>query len=135
MGGYPATGGEESPFLLIGNPENKRTIGLQAARSKLGLAPAVVLSYEQLLRRTVYIQDVIQPFADAEEIIIRLDAPGEDQAVERELIAWGAPDRSGDDVFWSAGSLPDSISIAAADALSLPLSQGRIYYPAQWYRG
>lgn len=135
MGSYSSNGGRETPFLLIGNPANKRTKGLQAARSKLGLAPAVVLSYEQLLKRNVYIQDVLQQMTGGGEIIIRLDAPGEDQAVERELIAWGAPDRSGDDVFWSASSLPERISISATDALALPLQHGRIYYPAQWYRG
>ncbi|WP_331459245.1 STM4014 family protein [Paenibacillus sp. FJAT-27812] len=135
MGSYSAKSDGEIPFLLIGNPANKRTMGLQAARSKLGLAPAVVLPYEQLLSRSLYIEDVLQQFAGDEPIIVRLDAPGEDQAVERELIAWGAPDRSGDDVFWSAGSLPGSISIPAADALALPQQHGRIYFPAQWYRG
>lgn len=135
MGRYSANDAGENPFLLIGNPTNKRTLGLQAARSKLGLAPALLLSYEQLLKRTLYIQDVLRTFAGFDEIIIRIDAPGKDDAVERELIAWGAPDQSGDDVFWSAGSLPDSISIAAEEARGLPLEHGRIYYPAQWYRG
>lgn len=125
----------EKTFLLVGNPSNKRTLGLQAARSKLGLAPAVVLPYEQLLNRTLYIGDALRKHAGQGGMILRLDAPGENKAVERELIAWGAPDRSGDDVLWSAGSLPHSISISSAEALLLPSEHGRLFYPAQWYRG
>lgn len=125
----------EKPYLVVGNPSNKRTMWLQAARSKLGLAPAVVLSYEQLLNRTYYIGDALRKHAGQWGVILRFDAPGENPAVERELIAWGAPDRSGDDVFWSAGSLPHSISISSAEALLLPSEHGRLFYPAQWYRG
>ncbi|MGG1635056.1 STM4014 family protein [Paenibacillus sp. NRS-1760] len=135
MDHFKNDGVAEAPYLLIGNPSNKRTFGLQAARRKQGLAPAVVLSYEQLLKRTEFIQDILREYAGADKVIIRLDAPGEDQAVERQLIAWGAADRSGDDLFWSAGSLPHNISISAEEAQQLPLEHGRIYYPAQWYRG
>ncbi|MGO4548568.1 STM4014 family protein [Paenibacillus sp. 2TAB23] len=125
----------EQPYLLIANPSNKRTAGLQAARAKLGLAPAAVLPYEQLLSGDAYIGDVLRKLAGRGDIIIRLDAPGENPAVERQLIAWGAPDRNGDDMFWSGGSLPHSISIVSSEALLLPSEHGRIWHPAQWYRG
>lgn len=129
--------GGERPFLLIGNPGNKRTNGLQAARSKQGLNPAVFISYESLLKRTMYINDVLKPLASSGTVIIRLDAPGEDPVVERELMAWGAPDREGDDAYWFAGSAAAAVgsTITAEAALKLPVEHGRIYYPAQWYRG
>ncbi|WP_139991267.1 STM4014 family protein [Paenibacillus paridis] len=128
-------GSGERPFLLIGNPLNKRTLGLQAARTKLGLAPAIVLPYEKLLQRSLYIGEVLLEYKACSEVMIRLDAPGEDQTVERELIAWGAPDRSGDDLFWSAGPLPQDISVTASEAIRLPQEHGTLLYPAQWYRG
>ncbi|NIK78814.1 hypothetical protein FHS15_003960 [Paenibacillus castaneae] len=121
------------PFILIGNPNNKRTSLLQAARNKLGLKPAVVVSYEQLLKRIIHIGNVLELYAGLGTVILRLDAPGEDEAVERELIAWGASDHEGDDAFWTASFVQDSIS--AEQARSLPSEHGRILYPGQWYRG
>lgn len=126
---------ECTPFLLIGNPDNKRTAGLQSARRDLGLAPARLLTYEGLLKQTWRLQDQLELYAGHQPLVIRLDAPGEDAVVERELIAWGAPDREGDDRFWSGNGLAESSSISAEEARLLPLEHGRILYPGQWYRG
>lgn len=37
------------PFILFGNPGNRRTTGLQEARSRLKLPSAVEISYENVL--------------------------------------------------------------------------------------
>ncbi len=128
-------GGSEQPFLLICNPESKRTALLQAARLKLGLAPASLLSYEELLSGRATIGHALRKLAGRGDTIVRLDAPGENLVVERQLIAWGAPDRDGDDSLWLGGALPSIISLQSSEALELPHEHGRIWYPAQWYRG
>ncbi|ANF98094.1 hypothetical protein AR543_20170 [Paenibacillus bovis] len=70
-------------------------------------------------------------------LTLRLDAPGENIAVERGLIALGADDAEGwtnDDLL----PLPDHTqgsSIAAALARRLEPYHGRVLYPAQWFRG
>ncbi|WP_338552843.1 STM4014 family protein [Paenibacillus sp. KS-LC4] len=123
------------PYLLIGNPGNKRTLGLQAARQKLGLPPAIVLPYSNLLKRSAHLDEAIRQAAinlqhiEEAPIILRLDAPGENSLVERELIAWGAEFES------SRQDLTSGISVTPSEALQLPEQFGRILYPGQWYRG
>ncbi|SFF28674.1 Glutathione synthase/RimK-type ligase, ATP-grasp superfamily [Paenibacillus algorifonticola] len=123
------------PYLLIGNPGNKRTLGLQAARQKLGLPPAIVLPYSDLLNRSIHLGESIRQAAtnsqplEGKPIIIRLEAPGENPLVERELIAWGAEFEG------SRKDLTSGLSVTAAKALRLPEEYGRILYPGQWYRG
>ncbi|KQN96280.1 hypothetical protein ASF12_26065 [Paenibacillus sp. Leaf72] len=123
------------PYLIIGNPGNKRTLGLQAARHKLGLPPAVVLPYSDLLKRSIHLGELIQQMAansqplEGKPIIIRLDAPGENPLVERELIAWGAEFES------SRKDLSSGLSVTAAESLRLPEQYGRILFPGQWYLG
>ncbi|MEK3704345.1 STM4014 family protein [Paenibacillus sp. FSL R7-0198] len=120
------------PMLLIGNPNNRRTQGLQEARHRVGLQPAVVLPYEELLhtwRQGGTIIDVIHSELPAP--LIRIDAPGEVWEVERELLHLGAmKDKS---------PLLDGIAEAevftAEQALMLEQEWGRIYAPAQWFRG
>ncbi|WP_328803700.1 STM4014 family protein [Paenibacillus puerhi] len=141
-------------MILIGNPGNKRTAALQAARLRLGLPPALVLSYLDLLTG----RTTLEQAADAAEMTawagdegaewsegsqgaplwIRLDAFGEEFRVERELIALGAPDGSREEqddrlLPCGAANLPEPLSARSARALSE--QQGRLYHPSQWFRG
>jgi hypothetical protein len=138
----------EQPFLLIGNPGNKRSLGLQAARRTQGLKQAVLLPYNALLQRSLRIGDVlhdmVQRWRDGDQgdrsssilsPMIRLDAPGEDSEVERLLIAWGAPYFTENDAYCPSEFVARGASITAEAALKLPVEQGAILYPAQWFRG
>lgn len=135
--------GAERPFIVIGNAGNKRTLWLQEARRKLGMAPAVVLTYKELLAEGLRLDDVLHEqhkrWRQKEELpfrpIIRLDAPGEEPLVERALIARGAEEKSDNDTYSSAYTGIEAGGIPAADALDLPIEHGRLLYPAQWYRG
>ncbi|MFD1886437.1 STM4014 family protein [Paenibacillus wenxiniae] len=76
-------------------------------------------------------------WAANQPMMIRLDAPGENAAVERGLIALGAADNE----HWQDDSLlPIAVPtrherIAYTAARQLQGSYGRIWYPAQWFRG
>lgn len=88
----------EKDLLLISNPDNRRTAGIQEARRQMGMKPATVLSYENLLRtwrRGGGLAELVEFISPSP--LIRLDAPGEDWEVERGLLHLGATDYEGFD--------------------------------------
>lgn len=146
----------EKDLLLIGNPDNRRTAGIQEARKQMGMKPATVLPYGHLLRTWRHggsLAELVQ-FGSLGPLI-RLDAPGEDWEVERGLLHLGAADYEVSDSkvlsdqvpsFKGAKAcvetdLPSSLqkvkreSFSAEGALTLEQQWGRIYAPAQWFRG
>ncbi|WP_434749692.1 STM4014 family protein [Paenibacillus amylolyticus] len=146
----------EKDLLLISNPDNRRTAGLQEARRRMDMKPAMVLPYEDLLRtwrRGGSLAELVQSISPSP--LIRLDAPGEDWEVERGLLHLGATDYEvsdskvlNDQVPSFEGSktcvktdLPSSLPkvkreyFSAEAALTLEQQWGRIYAPAQWFRG
>ncbi|MFB8377276.1 STM4014 family protein [Paenibacillus taichungensis] len=128
----------EQPLLLIGNPNNRRTFGLQEARQRLGLQPALMLPYARLLqtwRRGGTMADAVQQCLEGRGVtniqaLIRLDAPGEEWEVERELLFLGAVN----DVSPLING-PTPSMIPAEQTLTLEQEWGRIYAPNQWFRG
>jgi len=128
---------KERPFWLIGNQDNRRTKGLQQARVQCGLKPAEVLPYADLLkiwRQGGSLAEVVNQSlqrkvtADAAPLI-RIDAPGEQWDVERELLSLGAKDSD-------SHAKPCSREwFTAEEALKLQQDWGRIYAPAQWFNG
>ncbi|MBH5319321.1 STM4014 family protein [Paenibacillus sp. GSMTC-2017] len=125
-------------MILIGNGGNRRTMGLQSAKLKLGLPPALELNYIDLLQGN----SSLTSFIDAHNVdksskpLLRLDAPGENFEVERMLIANGAPDALNydDDLSPSYGvKYPQPIS--RKNALIMHEQRGRLYHPSQWFRG
>ncbi|GAA3410524.1 hypothetical protein GCM10020370_55170 [Paenibacillus hodogayensis] len=127
---------------MIGNPGNRRTEGIQQARAALGLAPAVIVPYLELLQGRLTLAEAADEAwgADSDDPppLLRLDAPGEHFAVERELIALGAPDRNAgrdSDRLLPFGHRPDPEPWMAKTALSLTEQNGRLYHPSQWFRG
>ncbi len=146
----------EKDLLLISNPDNRRTAGIQEARRQMGMKPATVLSYENLLRtwrRGGGLAELVEFISPSP--LIRLDAPGEDWEVERGLLHLGATDYEGFDGTvlstpspsfegWKFSSPNEAISsvkrspgesFSAEAALTLEQQWGRIYAPAQWFRG
>lgn len=109
-------------WVVVGNPDNRRVGLLQAALASAGLAPARVLAWIDLLRGRAALEEALAPGT-----VLRLESPGEDAAVERELIALGAdlpdPER------------PRAARIPAAGARALPDERGRLRFPRQWYLG
>ncbi|MDQ0172154.1 STM4014 family protein [Paenibacillus tundrae] len=132
---------QERPFLLIGNPDNRRTFALQQARLRKGLKPAVVLSYINLLqtwRQGGNIAEVVSEAISQGEgregaedcaFFIRVDAPGENWNVERELLSLGAT------VYSPLHRVDNRMMVTQEQALLLEQEWGRIYAPAQWFDG
>ncbi len=130
-------------MILIGNPGNKRTEGLQRARLSLGLAPAEVLTYQELLTGERSLEAALSALGNCreqgDEPLLRLDAPGELFEVERALIALGAPDAAGrttdDERLLPYAGRPDPQPMSARAAAALTEQEGRLYHPSQWFRG
>jgi hypothetical protein len=77
-------------FLLLGNPENRRVTGFVAALRDRGEPEPIVLSHRELLalpERLLAIPD--------EPLLVRMDATGEDEQVERLLLERGFADAQG----------------------------------------
>ncbi|HEX8538485.1 MAG TPA: hypothetical protein VF664_13540, partial [Cystobacter sp.] len=60
------------PFLVIGNPENRRVTLFQAALAARGLPPAHVVPWRALLRDPAVLADL----PDTERLV-RIDSAGE----------------------------------------------------------
>jgi hypothetical protein len=107
-------------FLVVGNPSNRRLTAFAEAVQAAGHQPELVAWL-----------DLLQGRADltslTENAVVKLDSPGEDLDVERELIALGARVEEREH--------QDAAAIDAPAALALGEDQGRIRYPRQWYRG
>ncbi|MFC4101560.1 STM4014 family protein [Paenibacillus xanthanilyticus] len=125
-------------MIIVGNPDNKRTRGVQEARRAAGLPPALVMPYMELLEGKSIGEQLARAdsFEEAGAPLIRIDAPGEHFEVERGLIALGAPDAEDqDDRLLPLRELvvPHPLSVQAASRLRE--HTGQLYHPSQWFRG
>ena len=108
------------PFLLIGNPENRRVTLFQEALRAQGLAPAHVVSWRELLSTP----EVLEALPDTERLV-RIDATGENAEVERALLQWGYEDARG----------RGCAVLAPEEVDALPEAHGRILCPRQHHLG
>lgn len=107
------------PWFIIGNPENRRVAFFQQALASQQLPPATVLSYEGLLTG----QETLD--ALPANAIIRVESPGENFAVEKLLLFFGA----------QATEAEGRPVLAPSKVENLQHDHGRILYPRQWYLG
>lgn len=130
-------------MIIIGNSGNRRTNRMQAARIRLGLPPALVLNYIDILQGRESLTSIAQSLGKTmdEPPLLRLDAPGEHFEVERELIALGASDAAapyadGLDKRWLQHSNEEIFQpLSARTARSMKEIKGKLYHPSQWFRG
>jgi glutathione synthase/RimK-type ligase-like ATP-grasp enzyme len=106
--------------VLIANPETRRVELFQQALAHLGLPPAALVPYEELLAGRCSLQEWDDP-----DLWFRFDAPERNFAVDRAFIAAGATVQD--------GGLHQRIGAIAA--YQLAADKGRILYPRQWYLG
>jgi glutathione synthase/RimK-type ligase-like ATP-grasp enzyme len=107
------------PWVIVGNPENRRVTLFQQALARQGHPPAAVLSYHGLLTGQESMASI------PAGAIVRVESPGENFAVERLLLAAGA----------AAAEEEGSPFISAGQAEILDEDRGRILHPRQWYLG
>ncbi len=107
------------PWVIIGNPENRRVDLFQKALVNRGQTSARVLSYVDLLAGIRSIEEV------PAGAIVRIDSPGENFEVEKSLLAVGQ----------SRAEAEGSPVIGTRAIDKLPFDPGRILWPRQWYLG
>ena len=108
------------PLALIANPCNRRADFFQAALRRLGLAPAVLVPYLNLVADPGDLAGHIDPGS-----LVRIDSPGEDFEVEKGLLLLGA----------DAAESEGCAHLTASDVRRLAFDRGRIWFPRQWYLG
>jgi hypothetical protein len=108
------------PFLVLGNPENRRVALFQEALALEGLPPARVVAWTDFLRDP----GVLDALPD-EPCFFRIDSLGENEQVERQLLDAG---------YARARQGPER-SISPDELAALPASLGRIICPRQAHHG
>ena len=99
---------QKSRFALIGNPENRRVHFFQEALQQAGQDAALVIPYLSILNGECKLPDVLR---DGDTV--RLESPGENFAVEKQILALGGLE--------NGSELEDE--------------RGRIYHPRLWFHG
>lgn len=108
------------PYLLIGNPENRRVSLFQQALLDAGQPEATVLSHLELCARPERLAEL--PDRD---LLVRIDSAGENAEVERALLALG-----------HERALAEGVAtISPAELAALPERRGRILPPRQAHLG
>jgi glutathione synthase/RimK-type ligase-like ATP-grasp enzyme len=109
-----------APFVIVGNAGNRRVELFQGALAAGGLPPARLITYRDLIAGRVTLPEAVTAGS-----ILRIESPGKDSDVERDLLLAGAdvPDDAG------------FAHISREELQRLPLEKGLILYPRQWYLG
>ena len=113
------------PFVVIGNPGTRRIDLFQSALRRLGLPPARVVSYADLIAGRDARERQALPGAVRPGAVVRIESPDQDFGVERAILALGA-DAAGED---GCDSLPRAV------VERLPFEPGRMLSSRQWYLG
>lgn len=113
----------KTPFrwLVIGNPENRRVGLFQQALHDLGVPPAEVISYRDLLQDESLLPGVLARAA-AQPSILRIESPGENSLIEKLLIRRGLAELT-------------TQADLTAKVLRMRDDPGRIRYPQLWFAG
>jgi hypothetical protein len=107
------------PWVIVGNPENRRVTLYQRALSSCDEKPAEVLSYHGLLTGYESIDSI------PNGALVRIESPGENFAVEKLLLSAGV----------AATARENSPFLTKQEIANLDEDHGRILYPRQWYLG
>jgi hypothetical protein len=113
------------PFVIVGNPENRRVTLFQEALARGGHAPAHVIRWLDLARGEEGVAEDPLQSIPKEPALVRIDSFGEDFEVTRELFRRGYEDAR-DAGVWTL--TPDEVT-------SLPYDRGRILAPKQEHFG
>lgn len=105
-------------WIVLGNPDNRRTTLFQSALREFDRPAAHVVSYLDVLRGNIDLSEALTQYTD-EPCVLRIESPGEDHDVERRLIARGAVEGG----------------ISRTAALRLRNQRGRVRHPRQWFAG
>jgi glutathione synthase/RimK-type ligase-like ATP-grasp enzyme len=130
-------------FIVIGNLENRRVAFFQSAVIDLQHPPAKLISWETVLQNMMehneqmninqwkQLLQLRSSYPNREnrpvKFVIRIDSPGENWSVEKQLIEMGS-----DDMYANETS---GMRIRPQDIQNLQFDLGAIKYQRQWYLG
>lgn len=108
-------------FVVIGNPENRRIQFLLKALKMVHSPRVKIVPWIDLLKGRVHLDREI-----GKNCIVRIDSPGENPLVERQILLNGVdePDES-----------DNPARISKKQLCNLVFEKGRILFPRQWYLG
>lgn len=106
--------------IAIANPTGRRVALFQAALERLGLPPAEVVPYADLLAGRIVLPQVVRPGAR-----VRIESPERDFAVERALLAAGA----------ASAAEERYLRLDESQVRGLEFDKGRVHASRQWYLG
>jgi hypothetical protein len=112
------------PWIVLGNPDNRRVKLFQSALRESGRPAAHVVAYRDWLSGEVDLAETLARLA-GEPCVLRIESPGEDFEVECRLIARGA----------AALEPGDNAALSRAAALRLRDDRGRVRTVRQWFAG
>jgi hypothetical protein len=113
-------------LVVVANPGSRRLSLLGEAIARAGLPPVEAIAWSSFLRDPEVLSQRLEG-----RCALRIESPGQDFEVERELIAMGDGE-SAPEGFMVA---PNAAAIGVADARRLSEDRGRILYPRQWFLG
>lgn len=108
------------PFLIIGNPENRRIAAFQDALTGLQLSPGHVVAYVDILANRTSLSAHLKP-----GMILRIESPGENFDVERGLLQMGIAEAESE----------GTPVISAREISKQSFDRGLILHPRQAYLG
>jgi glutathione synthase/RimK-type ligase-like ATP-grasp enzyme len=111
---------QRRPFLIVGNPQNRRVAFFQQALRDAGRPPAVVVPYLDLLERRTTLAAHLTPDA-----LVRIESPERDFAVEKALLRHGL----------AAAEAEGAPVLSRRQIDEAPFDRGLILHPRQNYLG
>lgn len=109
-------------FSIIGNPDDRRITLFSKALHRLGLPPAQIIRYYDLLTGQVSLADCITPGS-----IVRIESPGHDFEIERLLLHLGNEAEDAEEGNYER--------LSRREINTLTFDKGRILSSRQWYLG
>lgn len=111
-------------FVVVGNPEGKRTGFFQAALASRGLPAAEIVSWEAYLADPELLAQSLDRLQRAGPVGLRIESVGKSFAAQRALLVRGAE-----------AELGEARRVSPEDAMSLPEEKGRIWGFRQAHEG
>ncbi len=118
----PSASSARADFVVVGNPDSRRVSLFQVALGRVGLPPARLVAYADLLAGRASLGRALRPGS-----IVRIESPDRDFEVERAILVLGAEAEEPDGVEYER--------VPARAVTALTFDKGRILPSRQWYLG
>ena len=108
-------------FILIAPPDSPRVTAFAAALNRRDLAPPIVVDSADIFAEKITLSEVVRA-GD----IVRIESPGRDWAIEKQLLTRGAIQMETE---------PQFRALSASQVRDLEFDKGRLWPSRQWFHG